>query len=117
MTKQRNDNYFSFPGFHGLSATTLKLIAIVTMFIDHFAVVFEARLDAAFPFLVMDDGLVAVSSGFENDIGCLGPGIQYHKADVVARGSVFGTDVAESDHQVALVRHGLSGFSPPQQPQ
>lgn len=57
MTKQRNDNYFSFPGFHGLSATTLKLIAIVTMFIDHFAVVFEARLDAAFPFLVMDDGL------------------------------------------------------------
>ena len=57
MTRQRNDNYFSFPGFHGISATTLKLIAIVTMFIDHFAAVFETELAAQFPFLVMDNGL------------------------------------------------------------
>ena len=48
MTRQRNDNYFSFPGFHGISATTLKLIAVVTMFIDHFAAVFETELAAQF---------------------------------------------------------------------
>ena len=53
--------------------------------------------------LVADDGHVAVAAGLENDIGCLGPGIQYHKADVVSRGGVFGTDVAESDHQIALL--------------
>ena len=70
-----------------------------------------------FPALVMDDGLVAVSSGFENDIGCLGPGIQYHKADVVSRRSVLGTDVAEPDYQITLVSHGGVGFTPPQQPQ
>ena len=45
---------------------------------------------------------VAVAAGLENDIGCLSPGIQYHKADVVSRGGVFGTDVAESDDQVRL---------------
>ena len=52
---------------------------------------------------VADDGHVAVAAGLENDIGCLGPGIQYHKADVVSCGGVFGTDVAESDDQVRLL--------------
>ena len=72
---------------------------------------------ATFAPLVMDDGLVAVAPGLENDIGCLGPGIQYHKADVVSRCGVLGTDVAKSDHQITLVSHGGVGFTPPQQPQ
>ena len=52
---------------------------------------------------VADERHVAVAAGLENDIGCLSPGIQYHKADVVSRGGVFGTDVAESDDQVRLL--------------
>ena len=55
-----------------------------------------------FAAFVADEGHVAVAAGFENDIGCLSPGIQYHKANVVSRGGVFGTDVAESDDQVRL---------------
>jgi len=58
--------------------------------------------EVEFAAFVADDGHVAVAAGLENDIGCLGPGIQYHKADVVSRGGVFGTDVAESDDQVRL---------------
>ena len=57
MAELRTDNYFSFPGFRGLSANTLKIIAIVTMFIDHFAAVFETELADRFPFLVMENGL------------------------------------------------------------
>ena len=49
--------YFPKKSFPGLSSSTLKIIAIVTMFIDHFTVVFEDVLDAHFPFLIMDNGL------------------------------------------------------------
>ena len=35
----------------GLTGNTLKLVAVVTMFLDHFAVVFGEKLYPALPFL------------------------------------------------------------------
>ena len=45
-------------------------------------------------------GDITITVGSEYDIGCLSPGIQYHKTYVVSCGGVLGSDVAETCHQV-----------------
>ena len=40
-----------------------------------------------------------VSVGFKNDIGCLRPGIQYHKTHVVSGIRVFCADISQTDYQ------------------
>lgn len=57
MSEHKEISYFSSSRFGGFSSSALKIIAIVTMFIDHFAVVFEAPLAEHFPFLIMPNGL------------------------------------------------------------
>ena len=57
------------------------------------------------PALEAEMGDVAVTLGRKNNIGCLCPGIQYHKSDIVSGRSVFGTDVAESGDQIGLLGH------------
>lgn len=50
------------------------------------------------PFLPDGDN-VAIAFGVKNDIGRLGPDIQYHESYVVSCRGVFGPNVAESDDQ------------------
>lgn len=57
MSERKEISYFSSARFGGISSSTLKIIAIATMFIDHFAVVFETQLSEHYPFLILPNGL------------------------------------------------------------
>ena len=66
-----------------------------------------------FPSPVGALGYAAVTPAFENKIGCLGPGIQYHKSHVVPGRSVLSADVSQSDDKI--VHTGFNGFPATQQ--